>query len=152
MGALNLSAAERPNAMERPNATETPQKELAAGCPMTELLERLTRPWTLHLLWLFSSHGPMRFGALRRRAEGISARVLTVRLRTLEHEGFVHRTVRAGKVPEVIYTPTSRLEDMHEFMADLHRMSEKWQGEDQTEGKKGTAQALPSPVVVEAAV
>ena len=107
-----------------------PAEKLSAGCPMSGLLEMLTRPWTLHILWLLSTHGPMRFGALRRRAEGISARLLTLRLRTLEAEGFVKRTVLGGKMPEVTYSPTSRLADMHEFMAQLQRLSEKWQRED----------------------
>ena len=111
-------------------AVREPMDRLPAGCPMSGLLEMLTRPWTLHILWLLNLHGPMRFGALRRRAEGISARLLTLRLRTLEAEGFVTRTVRNGKVPEVTYTPTARLADMNEFMAQLHRLSDKWQRED----------------------
>ena len=109
---------------------DAPVDRLSAGCPMGGLLEMLTRPWTLHILWLLSVHGPMRFGALRRRAEGISARLLTLRLRTLEREGFLTRSVRAGNLPEVTYSPTSRLADMNEFMAQLHQLSGKWQRED----------------------
>ena len=96
---------------------------------MSGLLEMLTRPWTLHILWLLSCNGPMRFGALRRSAEGISARLLTVRLRTLEAEGFVRRTAIGGKMPEVTYSPTSRLADMNEVMEKLHGLSVKWQRE-----------------------
>ena len=103
---------------------------LAAGCPMSSLLAKLTRPWTLHILWLLSTRGPMRFGALRRSAEGISARVLTVRLRELEAEGFITRHAVGGKLPEVTYSPTPRMTDMNEFMSQLHRISEKWQRED----------------------
>ncbi len=113
---------------EKPVPEGTPE-DLSAGCPMSGLLEMLTRPWTLHILWLLSSNGPMRFGALRRSAEGISARLLTVRLRTLEAEGFVRRTALGGKLPEVTYSPTSRLADMNEVMEKLHRLSEKWQRE-----------------------
>src|SRR5579875_1829219 len=107
--------------------TEGVTEELSAGCPMAALLEMLTRPWTLHILWLLSTNGPMRFGALRRSVEGISARVLTLRLRTLERKGLVRRTAVAGKVPEVTYHPTERLADMNEFMAQLGRLSAKWQ-------------------------
>ena len=111
-------------------AAETRTEGLRAGCPMAAFLETLTRPWTLHILWLLSTNGPMRFGALRRSAEGISARVLTVRLRTLERDGFVTRTERPGKVPEVTYAPTPRLEDMNGFMEQLHRLGDKWERED----------------------
>lgn len=113
---------------------------LPSGCPMSGLLDMLTRPWTLHILWLLSNTGPMRFGALRRGVGGISARLLTVRLRTLESEGFVRRSVRTGKVPQVTYTPTSRLADMHDFMEQLHRLSAKWQEEDRA-GVRAAADA-----------
>jgi DNA-binding HxlR family transcriptional regulator len=105
-------------------------EEIALGCAMGGLLEMLTRPWTLHILWLLSTNGPMRFGTLRRAAEGISARLLTVRLRTLEERGFVERSVRATNPPEVTYIPTERLKDMNEFMKQLHGLSAKWQAED----------------------
>ncbi len=107
-----------------------PAVDLSLGCPMSGLLDWLTRPWTMHIIWLLSTNGPMRFGALRRRIEGISARLLTVRLRTLEAEGFVRRTVLGGKVPEVTYSPTSRIADMKDYMDRLHDLSAKWQRED----------------------
>ncbi len=103
---------------------------LPASCPMAALLETLARPWTMHILWQLNTSGPMRFGALRRKVEGISARLLALRLRTLEAEGFVRRRAMGGKVPEVIYSPTSRLTDMHEVLAQLQRVSAKWQRED----------------------
>jgi DNA-binding HxlR family transcriptional regulator len=112
-------------------------EEISVGCGMSGLLEMLTRPWTLHILWLLSHNGPMRFGALRRAAVGISARLLTVRLRTLEERGFVERSVRATNPPEVTYIPTPRLKDMEMFMRELHVLSDKWQTEDRMklEGK-----------------
>jgi len=106
--------------------TEGVTEELSAGCPMAALLETLTRPWTLHILWLLSTNGPMRFGALKRSVEGISARLLTVRLRTLETEGLVCRAVVSGKTREVTYSPTAKLAEMNEVMAQLHRLSERW--------------------------
>lgn len=113
--------------------------EIAVGCAMGGLLEMLTRPWTLHILWLLSKNGPMRFGVLRRSAEGISARLLTVRLRTLEERGFVERSVRATNPPEVTYIPTSRLKDMEGFMKQLHMLSDKWMNEDKSKGVRKAA-------------
>lgn len=104
--------------------------EIKAGCAMGGLLEMLTRPWTLHILWLLSHNGPMRFGALRRGADGISARILTLRLRTLEEKGFVSRTVNPSNPPEVTYAPTKRMAEMDGFMAQLHALSDKWKIED----------------------
>lgn len=114
-----------------PSIAETmSHEEITVGCSMGGLLEMLTRPWTLHILWLLSRNGPMRFGALRRSIEGISARLLTVRLRTLEERGFVERSVRPTNPPEVTYIPTSRLADMELFMQQLHTLSDKWKTED----------------------
>ena len=118
---------------------------LSVGCPMASLLEGLTRPWTLHILWLLSINGPMRFGALRRSAEGISARLLTVRLRSLEAEGLVHRSVVTGKVNEVTYSPTPRLSEMNEVMAMLNQLSERWKTQDPSATKE-----LKRPLIVPA--
>lgn len=107
------------------------QAPAAAGCPMSGLLETLTRPWTFHIIWQLSTNGPMRFGALRRAIAGISPRLLTVRLRALEAGGFVRRTVMGGKMPEVTYAPTRRLADMQQVIENLHRLSIKWRNEDQ---------------------
>lgn len=104
--------------------------EIKAGCAMGGLLELLTRPWTLHILWLLSRNGAMRFGVLRRACEGISARILTLRLRTLEERGFISRTVKPTNPPEVTYAPTPRMKEMDGFMSQLHALSDKWKQED----------------------
>lgn len=70
------------------------------ACPIGGLLETLTRPWTLHILWTLSTNGPTRFGALRRSVEGISSRVLTERLRTLEERGFLYRDYKPTIPPK----------------------------------------------------
>jgi DNA-binding HxlR family transcriptional regulator len=66
-------------------------QQIASPCAIGGLLELLTRPWTMHILWSLSTNGPLRFGILKRNIEGISSRVLTERLRTLEDAGFVFR-------------------------------------------------------------
>ncbi len=128
-----LSPAAMPSAVEQVSVAEAEasvSEQIAAGCSMSGLMEMLTRAWTLHILWLLSRNGAMRFGALKRGAVGISARLLTVRLRTLEELGFVTRSVRATNPPEVTYVPTSRLHDMDHFMGQLHQLADKWQRED----------------------
>jgi DNA-binding HxlR family transcriptional regulator len=105
-------------------------------CAIGGLLELLTRPWTLHILWALSTNGPMRFGILRRQVEGISARVLTERLRTLEGAGFVFRHYEQTIPPAVTYGITDRMKDIEKVLAQLEGLSRKWQGE-------GTAVAGP---------
>ena len=96
------------------------------------MLELLTRPWTMHILWALSHHGPMRFGVLRRQIEGISARVLTERLRTLEGAGFIFRHYEQTIPPSVTYGITDRMKDIEKVLVQLEGLSRKWQGEGAT--------------------
>ena len=100
------------------------------GCPFGELLEILARPWTMHILWVLSTNGPTRFGALRRQVEGISSRVLTERLRVLEQKGFVFRDYEPTIPPSVTYGITRRMKDIDKVMGDLDGLARKWQQED----------------------
>ena len=107
-----------------PRSSKTP-----APCAIGGLLELLTRPWTMHILWALSTNGPTRFGILRRQIEGISARVLTERLRTLEGAGFVFRHYEQTIPPAVTYGITDRMKDIEKVLAQLEGLSRKWQGE-----------------------
>ena len=99
-------------------------------CPMAGLLEVLTRPWTMHILWGLSTNGPTRFGALRRQIEGISSRVLTERLRLLERKGFVYRDYEPTIPPSVTYGITKRMKDIQKVLGELDQLARKWQQED----------------------
>ena len=103
---------------------------------MSGLLETLTRPWTLHILWVLSTNGPTRFGALRRSVPGISARVLTERLRGLEEQGFLYRDYKPTIPPEVTYGLTKRVKDIEKVLAELNRLARKWQMEDEPAGRR----------------
>ena len=99
-------------------------------CPMSGLLETLARPWTLQILWVLSTYGPTRFGDLRRSVAGISSRVLTERLRTLEEKGFLYREYKATIPPEVTYGLTARVKDIRHVLARLNELAKNWQTED----------------------
>ena len=96
-------------------------------CAIGGLLELLTRPWTMHILWSLSTNGPMRFGVLRKNVPGISARVLTERLRTLEEARFVYRHYEPTIPPTVTYGITERMKDIEKVLAQLEALSRKWQ-------------------------
>jgi DNA-binding HxlR family transcriptional regulator len=84
----------------------------------------------MHILWVLSTNGPTRFGALRRQVEGISSRVLTERLRVLEQKGFVFRDYEPTIPPSVTYGITKRMKDIDKVMGDLDALARKWQQED----------------------
>jgi len=112
---------------QRPGVPPTP-------CAIGGMLELLTRPWTLHILWALSHEGPMRFGVLRRHVEGISSRVLTERLRTLEEKRFIFRHYEPTIPPAVTYGITDRMKDIEKVLAQLEGLARKWQGEGSTVG------------------
>jgi DNA-binding HxlR family transcriptional regulator len=106
-------------------------------CPMGGLLEVLTRPWTMHILWALSTNGPTRFGVLRRQVEGISSRVLTERLRLLEQNGFIYRDYEPTIPPSVTYGITKRMKDIQKVLGELDQLARKWQQEDVPAAHKG---------------
>jgi len=118
-------------------------------CAIGGLLELLTRPWTLHILWSLSTNGPMRFGVLKKNVDGISSRVLTERLRGLEDAGFVFRHYEQTIPPAVTYGITERMQDIEKVLAQLEALSRKWHAE----GSKSPAQrtaAHPSRLEIHA--
>ena len=59
--------------------------------------------WTPNLIWQLSG-GPRRFGALHKDIQGISAKMLSARLRELQAKRVVIREVSATSPPCVAYT------------------------------------------------
>src|ERR1051326_3821337 len=119
-------------------------QKLPERCPKPthELLQLLTRPWTMHILWVLNTSGPTRFGGLRRQIEGISSRLLTERLRDLEEKGFIYRHYEPTIPPAVTYGLTERMEEIKETLAKLDQLARKWQEEDDTKRvRKRKAQA-----------
>lgn len=108
--------------MARFSATKSP-------CAIGGLLEVLTRPWTMHIMWVLGTNGPMRFGVLKKSVEGISSRVLTERLRTLEEHGFIFRHYEPTIPPAVTYGITDRMRDMQKVFAQLEALARKWQAD-----------------------
>ena len=93
---------------------------------MDALLRLLMGPWTTHLLWALRQHGPLRFGAVKRHLPGISSRVLTQRLRTLERAGVIYRDYRATIPPQVTYGLTARGEELGEIFDTLDGLAQRW--------------------------
>lgn len=75
------------------------------SCPIREVLDRVGDTWSM-LIIIHLQPMPLRFNALKRAVEGISQRMLTVTLRSLERDGLVRRTVRPTTPPEVEYALT----------------------------------------------
>jgi DNA-binding HxlR family transcriptional regulator len=97
---------------------------------MDSLLRLLMGPWTTYILWVLRSNGPTRFGELKRRVSGVSAKVLTERLRMLAEAGVVHRQFEATIPPQVTYSLTARGEELKGVLDQLNAVAVRWQAAD----------------------
>lgn len=74
-------------------------------CPVRDVLKRVGDKWSILVVAVLRD-GPLRFNELRRSVEGISQRMLTLTLRSLERDGLVARTVAPTTPPRVDYRLT----------------------------------------------
>ncbi|NRB39356.1 MAG: helix-turn-helix transcriptional regulator [Pseudomonadales bacterium] len=74
-------------------------------CPLRDILELIGDKWSLLILYVLNER-PFRFNELKKVVGKISQRVLTQRLRTLERDGYVSRTVYPVSPPKVEYALT----------------------------------------------
>jgi len=95
-----------------------------AACPSRQILDVLANKWTMLVMGALSG-GPMRFGELRRRLDGITQKMLTQTLRTLERDGLVTRTVYPTIPPKVEYAATELGESVTALMHAIRAWSEE---------------------------
>jgi DNA-binding HxlR family transcriptional regulator len=106
-----------------------------AGCPSRKLLDRLSDKWVTLVLAALGSDGshrlaagcvgeprPMRYSELARLLAGVSQKMLTQTLRSLERDGLITRTV----TPTVPVTVTCELTDLGLSLHQLMRGLKTW--------------------------
>ena len=84
-----------------------PGEVFPSGCPSRTVLDHVSSKWGV-LILVALSEGPQRWSELRRRAQGISEKMLAQTLKTLERDGFVHRDAQPVIPPRVDYSLTER--------------------------------------------
>ncbi|MDG4785678.1 helix-turn-helix domain-containing protein [Micromonospora sp. WMMD1102] len=106
-----------------------------AGCPSRQLLDRISDKWVALILAALGSDGPqqspadrvggprpMRYSELSRRLAGVSQKMLTQTLRSLERDGLLTRTV----TPTVPVTVTYELTELGLSLHHLVRGIKSW--------------------------
>lgn len=99
-------------------------------CPVQRIMRVLMGNWTTYILYILHRNGSQRFGVLNRAIPGISAKVLTERLRMLEEEGLVQRDYKPTIPPEVSYTLTERGLELQGVLNGLNDLGMKWYGQE----------------------
>jgi DNA-binding HxlR family transcriptional regulator len=77
----------------------------SSDCPTRKVLDRIADKWAVLVLGLLMD-GPMRFNRLRRTVEGISQKMLSQTLKSLERDGLVSRKAIATVPVTVEYAIT----------------------------------------------
>lgn len=98
--------------------TKEQAQRVATPCTTREVLNRVGDQWSFRIIWVLGS-GTLRFGALKNTVEGISPRVLTQTLRSLEQDGLVTRQAFATIPPRVDYSITDLGRSLAEAMKPL---------------------------------
>ncbi|MFJ4369916.1 winged helix-turn-helix transcriptional regulator [Streptomyces chartreusis] len=97
-------------------------------CGVSAAIAVIDGKWKTLLLWLLES-GPHRPAELRRRAPGLSEKVLTQALREMESDGLVHREVYDVLPLKTVYSLTDFGRELAEALAPLadwgHRRLER---------------------------
>jgi DNA-binding HxlR family transcriptional regulator len=99
-----------------------------ALCPrFHRAVELIGRRWTGAIVRVLLS-GPRRFNELLAAVPGISDRLLTERLRELEHEELIVRRVEPGSPVKVIYELTCAGAELKPALDALGTWAERWLG------------------------
>lgn len=92
-----------------------------ATCPSRELLDALSDKWVVLVMTTLSS-GAQRYSGLRREIAGVSQKMLTQTLRSLESKGLVSRDVE----PTVPVTVTYELTDLGQSLFAVVQPLKAW--------------------------
>jgi DNA-binding HxlR family transcriptional regulator len=120
----------------------TRQTQQHVACPMDRVLRTIMGQWSTYILWVLQNHGTLRFGQIKALMQGISAKVLTERLRHLESTGLISRDYKPTVPPTVNYALTPRGQELKAALASISAVAMKWEKEDGVVSKDLTKQAL----------
>ena len=96
----------------------------AASCPTRQALDRIADKWTVLIIGLLGQR-PHRFGELLRGIDGISQKMLTQTLRSLEFDGLVSRRVEPTVPVTVEYSLTATGRTLTEPLEAIRRWAEQ---------------------------
>src|ERR1700733_4457533 len=108
-----------------------------AACPSRKLLDRISDKWVTLILAALGSDGShqlrdncagepraMRYSELSRLLAGVSQKMLTQTLRSLERDGLITRTATPTVPVTVSYEPTDLGLSLHQMMRSLKTWAE----------------------------
>jgi DNA-binding HxlR family transcriptional regulator len=95
-------------------------------CPVATTVGIIGNKWKLLILRDILT-GAKRFGELRKNLEGISQKVLTDCLRSMEQDGIITRTIFPEVPPRVEYSLSELGETMRPIIATMEKWGKEYQ-------------------------
>ena len=92
-----------------------------------EAVELIGKRWTGAIIWALAGR-PHYYAELCQAVPGLSDRLLSRRLRELEKEGVVERSVVAGTPPRVSYALTPKGRALEPALDELTTWASRWNG------------------------
>lgn len=94
------------------------------ACPLKVCMTFLGGAWTPNIIWYLSA-GPRRFSELKHDLAGVSAKMLTQRLRHLVDMGVVERHEQSTSPPTVEYSLSDVGQELKPAIEAIVRVGEK---------------------------
>jgi DNA-binding HxlR family transcriptional regulator len=104
---MEVTIAERQHLNKKKKIGKILEEKASGICPIHDFLIHFANKWSMLVILNLGYSGKARFNALKQRTTGISQRMLTVTLRSLEEDGLISRKVFAEIPPRVEYELTA---------------------------------------------
>jgi len=118
-------------AAERRAESKSVYDAFLAACPSQKLLDRISDKWVTLVLTALGSGpdctgipGPLRYSELARTLAGVSPKMLTQTLRSLERDGLITRSAKATVPVTVSYELTDLGLSLHQLIGGLKAWAE----------------------------
>ncbi|WP_281322247.1 winged helix-turn-helix transcriptional regulator [Flavobacterium aestivum] len=95
----------------------------ANECPITTFMEKIGGKWKPVIIWLLLKNGTMRFNELDKTIVGITQKMLSQQLKSLEEENIINRISYPVIPPKVEYNLTEKGKTLSELMEKMMEWS-----------------------------
>lgn len=106
---------------------ELPERKDLPSCPVETCVSLIGSKWKLLIMRDLLLNGSMRFKALQRSVGGVSQKVLTTNLRSMEDTGLIVRRVYAEVPPRVEYSLTEVGRSLRPILDSMWAWGESYQ-------------------------
>lgn len=97
--------------------------ENAEECPITVFMEKIGGKWKPVIIWLLLKNGTMRFNELDKSIIGITQKMLSQQLKSLEEEKIINRISYPVIPPKVEYNLTEKGKTLSGLMEGIMEWS-----------------------------